>query len=118
MKVEELLARAIEFDAGPPPHLNGFLVEATDTWVKSRHHVSISKRGETAWAIVDGQYCLSKEGEWEYESLPSNRQEEFIARTRFPTVQAAFEFWNQWRDKERERARAEGLARPEWADKS
>lgn len=29
--------------------------------------------------------CLSKTGEWEYEPLPSSRDEEFIARCRFET---------------------------------
>jgi hypothetical protein len=118
MRIEELLERATEFDAGPPPHINGYLVEADDTFVEKHNHVAISKRGEHAWAITDHRYCLNKNGEWEYESLPSNREDEFIKRTRFTSVREAFDFWNKWRDEEREKARKEGMQRPAWADKS
>lgn len=36
------------------------------------------------WAIVDMGYCLNTDGEWEPEPRPSNRDEAFIERTRFP----------------------------------
>lgn len=41
------------------------------------------------WAVKDGSCCLAKDGEWEYEPLPSSRDEEFIARCRYATKEEA-----------------------------
>ena len=45
-----------------------------------------------AWAIWDGGACLNRDLEWEHESLPSNRTDDFIARTRWPTASDAMGF--------------------------
>lgn len=33
--------------------------------------------------------CLNKDGEWEFEPLPSNRSDEFFLRCRYETFEAA-----------------------------
>ena len=48
-----------------------------------RSSVFVELRGVGVWAVTDGTCVLNSEGSWEYEPLPSNRTEEFIARTRF-----------------------------------
>lgn len=46
-----------------------------------------------SWCVrrADGA-VLAKDGEWEYEPLPSSRDDEFIARTRWPTARTAAAF--------------------------
>jgi hypothetical protein len=44
------------------------------------------------WAIVRGPMCFNKQGEWEYEPMPSSRTIPFFARTRFPSAADAFRF--------------------------
>lgn len=40
------------------------------------------------WAIRDGRYALNHDMDWEYEPLPSNRDEAFLARCRWPLSEA------------------------------
>jgi hypothetical protein len=37
------------------------------------------------YAVRQGSHCLSLDGEWEFESLPSSRDDEFYDRCRFRT---------------------------------
>ncbi len=57
-------------------------------------HVEIrrtTKPGDPqSWSISNGSSVLSMEGDWEYEPSPSNRDEEFLARCRYPSCEAAF----------------------------
>lgn len=42
------------------------------------------------WAVYrDRSFCLAKDGEWEYEPLPSSRDDAFIERCRFGTLAEA-----------------------------
>lgn len=43
----------------------------------------IESRGDGMWVITDGANCLSKEGSWLYEPLPSRRDKLFLDRTRY-----------------------------------
>ncbi len=45
-------------------------------------------RGTGLWAVVQGGACLNKEGQWEYEPLPSSRDEAFFDRCRYTLDQA------------------------------
>lgn len=54
---------------------------------------SIERRGEDAWAVVDGGLVLNQTGEWEYEPSPSNRDEAFLKRARFRTAEEALDVW-------------------------
>lgn len=45
------------------------------------------------WAVVlDQNRVLNQDGEWEYEPLPSSRSDEFLARTRWDSAEAALAF--------------------------
>lgn len=46
--------------------------------------------GSTLWAVRRTGSCLSKEGEWEYEPLPSNRDADFLSRCRYATPHEAY----------------------------
>jgi hypothetical protein len=41
------------------------------------------------FAVRDAPFCLTIHGEWEYEPLPSSRDDAFYARCRFATLDAA-----------------------------
>jgi hypothetical protein len=56
---------------------NGTVIEATN-----------SER--TSWAVRDGNLCLNFSGEWEPEPYPSSRSADFLARTRWPSAEAAW----------------------------
>jgi hypothetical protein len=106
MDDSELLKRARSFDAGPPPTINQFVLDEDDDADYGLSNLRIEWRGETGWAICNGRSCLSKDdGEFEYESMPSSRTDEFIARTRFATPQEAFAYLAEWKPKQREAAR-------------
>lgn len=59
--------------------------------------VTLEKRGDDVWAICHGSHCLNASGEWEYESLPSSRTNEFKKTTRFDSLEAAIDFYVEWR---------------------
>ena len=46
--------------------------------------------GSTLWAVRRGGNVLGRDGEWEYEPLPSSRDDDFFARFRFATIDAAW----------------------------
>lgn len=51
--------------------------------------------GDT-YAVRDGRSgCLNKKGEWEYEPMPSSRDDAFYARCRFPSFEAAIQALKQ-----------------------
>lgn len=48
--------------------------------------------GPDLWKVKRGDsHCLSKDGEWEYEPLPSSRDDGFLARCRYATVDEAID---------------------------
>jgi len=48
-----------------------------------------TKYGEDQWKVYrKGQICLNKDGDWEWESLPSERSDEFLERTRYTLEEA------------------------------
>lgn len=46
------------------------------------------------WAVRWYGHCLTKTAEWEYEPMPSSRDDAFYARCRFDTLEQAVETWN------------------------
>ncbi len=61
------------------------------TWwlsgVPSRPSISIDRLSDTGmYAVREGGYCLNRNGEWEYEPLPSNRTDGFKERCRFESL--------------------------------
>lgn len=67
------------------------------TWNHSDHSHVDSIKIETAkqmdgsikFAVRQSGACLSLEGEWEYEPIPSSRDDEFLKRCRFDSWQQA-----------------------------
>ena len=54
-----------------------------------RGRISIEFRGDSQWAVLeDSSYCLNRDGEFEYEPLPSSRDEAFLKRCRFSLQEA------------------------------
>src|SRR6185503_10161215 len=45
--------------------------------------------GSIMWAVRRAGFCLAKDGEWEWEPLPSSRDEEFLSRCRFFSYEEA-----------------------------
>lgn len=54
-------------------------------------HIERAKQveGPPKWAVRRMGECLNKQGEWEYEPMPSSRDDEFLARCRFDTAREA-----------------------------
>lgn len=75
-----VLAHADEIDA-----LRARLSMAREFAVGRLHVVW---RSEGAWAVADGPFVLNRDGQWEWEPLPSGREEDFLARTRYTLVEA------------------------------
>lgn len=49
------------------------------------------------WAVRRiNKECLNKNGEWEVEPLPFERNEEFLKRCRFDTKEEAIETYIRW----------------------
>lgn len=70
-----------------------FSANAVDPGDMEAHHWTVKAewRGPYGWAVTDGTFCLSVVdgvAEWDYEPIPSEREEEFYARTRFPMLDA------------------------------
>jgi hypothetical protein len=49
------------------------------------------RTGPAKWKVLNGGYCLTKTGDWEWEPLPSSRTDEFIQRCRFDSAQEAID---------------------------
>jgi len=45
--------------------------------------------GDDQWVIRESCYCMTKGGNWLYESLPSNRTKDFLKRTRYTSYTEA-----------------------------
>jgi len=50
--------------------------------------ITVEYRGRDLWAVKRGPYTLSSDGAWEYELLPSSREDDYLARCRFLLEQA------------------------------
>jgi hypothetical protein len=45
--------------------------------------INVEDRGRDRWAVVRHRQCLSAVGEWSWESIPSEREDEWLAAHRF-----------------------------------
>lgn len=45
--------------------------------------IAVEWRGNDRWAVVRHGQCLDRKGRWSWESLPSSRTDEWLARHRF-----------------------------------
>jgi hypothetical protein len=71
----------------PVPHVEATRYEVSlfpiDHDARRHFTITIEWRGPDSWAVLDGPYCLGRDGAWEYEPLPSNRDDAWIEAHRF-----------------------------------
>lgn len=48
----------------------------------------VERRGAAAWAVCEGASVVNRDGGRELEPMPSSRDDDLIARTRFPLAEA------------------------------
>jgi hypothetical protein len=108
MTDKELLSLATEFDGGMQPIVNGHYVtpEHIACWSDNflYHdfiHLTVNEEGLRRWKVRRGGQVLNKKGYLEYEGMPSGRTDKFLERTRFNTVEEAFEALRKFHEKER-----------------
>lgn len=46
--------------------------------------LTVEYRGGGLWAVLRGGACLGSDGQWDWEPLPSSREDEWLATHRFP----------------------------------
>jgi hypothetical protein len=79
---EELLAHARQFVFPLHP-------DEPNEAVRERDTITIENRSKGQWAVLQhGKLVLARDGEWEWEPLPSERTEAFKRRTRYTLTQA------------------------------
>jgi hypothetical protein len=69
--------------------VNELPILAYDAGGEVRIDACRQRDGKTMWAVRNGFGCLNADGEFEYEPMPSSRDDEFLARCRFPSAQDA-----------------------------
>lgn len=50
--------------------------------------IAVAYRGRGLWAVSRHRRCLGRSGEWDWESLPSERTDEWLAEHRFELTEA------------------------------
>lgn len=50
--------------------------------------IKVAYRGRDLWAVLRHGSCLSASGEWDWEHIPSEREDEWLAEHRFPMERA------------------------------
>lgn len=88
IKLSDLIINEFEVPTG-----GGDNVHRPDT-------ITIVKRkqmeGTPKWAIMRHASVLNRELEWEYEPSPSHRDDDFLVRCRYESVEEALEYINKW----------------------
>ena len=51
------------------------------------------RNGAVKWVVRNSVGCLNRDGEFEYEPMPSSRDDDFLARCRFDTPEEAYQVW-------------------------
>jgi len=101
---EELLSMATAFRVGPEPLLNGrpFWWEYFEDDL-NRHSMTVQNMGNPdkkepdRWAIMGTFGAINKLGEWEYQRMPSSRDDKFYKRCRYTSVHEAILYYRRWR---------------------
>lgn len=91
----------VVYDVGNKVHVNGWILPPDHYEPGCR--VTIERRispEKERWAICSTGGVLSKsEGEFVYESIPSERTAEELADNRFDSFEEALAFYKEWRPK-------------------
>jgi len=80
MKTGELIPTQYKYE-------DDFLANNIDA-VSFNRRVSPYYQG-VKWAVLRGPLALNNEGEWEFEPMPSNRDDEYYKRCRYDTLDDA-----------------------------
>lgn len=51
--------------------------------------------GSYKWAVRRGGACMNSDGLFEYEPMPSSRDDEFLMRCRFDSAESAYAAWEK-----------------------
>lgn len=85
--------------------VSSVVVLAPDSGIHSRAACGINveraaqRSGPDKWAVRSGtNVCLSKDGTWEFESMPSERDNEWLSLHRWDTFDAAMDAALEARD--------------------
>lgn len=73
---------AVEWRIGDPPRPE----QSREVRIVER----INRDGARRFAVVEAGWVLNKDGEWEYEPLPSSRDDAFMERCRFDEFDDAY----------------------------
>ncbi len=57
--------------------------EGEETVNTSGWTIKVEARGHGKWAVLHSGQCLGTDGEWDWESIPSDRSDEWLATHRF-----------------------------------
>ena len=60
--------------------------------------ITVEYRGRDLWAVKRNGECLGKDGTWEWESSPGNREDDWKATHRFP-LDEALDLAKEWAPK-------------------
>lgn len=50
---------------------------------RSAYTINVEYRGRGLWAVARHHQCMNTKGEWSWESIPSEREDEWLAEHRF-----------------------------------
>lgn len=82
-------ARKMQFEIMAKPRVYELPDEANLESVKQIN-------GHDLWAIRKNNNCLNKNGEWEYEPMPSSRTDDFMERCRYKSIEEAYSTWDSY----------------------
>lgn len=57
--------------------------EGVDEVNRSLFDIKVAWRGKGRWAVLRSTRCLSVDGEWDWEPLPSSREDDWLDTHRF-----------------------------------
>lgn len=55
----------------------------TDSFDGELFDITVEARGHGKWAICRGRLCMSRDGAWSFEAIPSARDDEWLREHRF-----------------------------------
>lgn len=70
--------------------VNAYLLKQKESGVDIEIVRVRNRETDERWAVRDGQFCLNKQGKFEYEPLPSNRDDAFFERCRWDSPHEAY----------------------------
>lgn len=82
------------------PTINSYAINEIQVFgggPRDRRDIIIQRRrqrdGSSLWSINERGNCLSIDGVWVLEPIPSSRDDAYTARMRWPTMEAAIAGW-------------------------